>query len=150
MKGVNHLLEHHDEIINNLDVLIAIVSDCQELEEQLAHFEAEITSIRLQIEELFEEHSHTTLEQESFDERYEDLHRQYESNQRNQEQVKKDLAERKERGLLIQNFKKQLSEQSDLVIDFEQGLWQTLLEKLVVSEQRTVMLEFKDGSQIEL
>ena len=63
--------------------------------------------------------------------------------------IQQEISERKVKQEKIEIFLKQLSRTNELLTEFGEGLWNTMLESMTVYSYDKVVFLFKDGSKVE-
>ncbi len=82
--------------------------------------------------------------------RYDALTERYEQEQSKLEQLLAVKDSRRHKAELLGEFMFQLHEQEEIIDKFEMRLWVITVEKVMVSEEKTLTFEFRNGTKIPI
>lgn len=138
-------IKNKSEIIAGCKEAIALVCDTAKLEESAATYSDECKVTAELIRKCIEENAHVSVYQE----RYNALAERYKSAKEKLDAIQQEISERKIKREKIEIFLKQLSKANELLTEFDEGLWNTMLDSMTVYSYDKVTFLFKDGSKVE-
>lgn len=150
LQAINRLLDGKAEVMTNLDALIDMVSVDKSLEETISRHQEQLVKLNEQIDALVADYSRTEMSKDSFEEQYEQLVSHYDNHRKELQDCQEQLKHRQQRLSDMTEFRNQLQDKEELVTEFSQVLWQTLIDQLIIGEGKVITVQFRDGSQIEL
>lgn len=122
----------------------------QSLGEKNYQEEDHLVKLNQDIYDLLLTYSRIDMTKTNFDERYDDLSRRYDHHKTKLQDYQEQLKHRQQRLSDITEFRNQLQDKEELVTEFSQVLWQTLIDQLIIGEGKVITVQFRDGSQVEL
>ena len=140
---MNKLLDIKEEVIGNLNHLLELISDTANQERTIAELQERIQVTSEQINRLITLNASTAMNQEYYRKEYDELVGQYEQIEIDLRNQQKELAEVKDRCFGIKSFIKNLSEQGDLLTEFDEMLWLSMVERLKIKNGKVFDLDFK-------
>lgn len=94
--------------------------------------------------EWIEENSRKTLDQNEYGRKYTELVKRYDSIKEKYDKIAGEINRRKERRELLKGFVKTLEKQGSLVEEFDEGLWSSLVQEVVVKTKDDIRFEFRN------
>ncbi len=162
--GTKHLTEEEikDGFIKAMNLLItnkeSVLDDCRMVFDTLtntADVDAEIESQTAQkeyalqiLKQCIEDNATKEQGQSEYWKRYDALTERYEQEQSKLEQLLAVKDSRRHKAELLGEFMFQLHEQEGIIDKFEMRLWVITVEKVMVSEEKTLTFEFRNGTKI--
>ena len=116
VSAINKVISNKDEIISNLETLLEI-SGTADLEQRMKELETEVEVVSQMISKLIVE----------------------------LESVEKEHLDKAKRNKELQAFLKTLKSQECLVTEFDDLLWETAVERIIIKENRNIEFIFKNG-----
>lgn len=89
----------------------------------------------------------SALNQMEYEERYKALAERYESINKGLEEISEKLLERSNRQENILAFIKEFEKRKGLIIEFDEELWNGIVEKVLVHMDEKITFVFKDGME---
>ena len=145
----NSCIKNKGEIIAGCREAIALVCDTSGLEESTATYNEECEVTAELIRKCIEENAHVSVKPEVYQERYNSLAERYKAAKEKLDAIQQEISERKVKQEKIEIFLKQLSRTNELLTEFDEGLWNTMLDSMTVYSYDKVVFLFKDGSKVE-
>lgn len=142
IEEVNKLLDIKEEVIENLNHLLDMISDTNKQEQIIFQLQDSLQSTSEQINRLITLNASTSMNQEQYRKEYDSLIGQYEQTEKELHNQQKKLVEVKDRCFGIKNFIKVLSEQDELLTKFDEILWLSMVEGVVVNDRMMIELKF--------
>lgn len=150
LTAINQLLSNRDEIIANTERLIDMAKDTSPLKDRIDDLEQQLETIRQDITELVDRNARKAQNQELYQKQYDTLLIAYQAKQKELHETNSTLGEQKSKSIRLERFIQQLKDQDKLITDFNQELWQTMVERLDIKENKKISLTFKNGLRIDL
>lgn len=94
------------------------------------------------------ENSRTALDQNGY-RRYVDITEMYNTIKADYDKISEQIESKKAQGKLFKGFIRALEKQGDLVEKFDDGLWSSLVQEVVVKSKDDILFIFKNGFKIK-
>ena len=101
------------------------------------------------MQRLAAQNAHNLIKPESYDEKYAALLKKYEAARSKHEGYREEILEKKVRRERIEQFLDTLRRSRNLVTEFDEGMWNALVESLTVYSYARLVFTFKDGTKVE-
>lgn len=88
--------------------------------------------------------------QDEYENKYNQLARKYEEINSRVEEVEKKIFNQKVKFENIDIFIEKLKECDKLITDFEEGIFNTIIDKIIVNKNEVIKIKFKDSSVLEI
>lgn len=145
----NSCIKNKKEIIESCRAAIATVCDTTKLEERIAEMSEECDVTAELIRRCIEENAHISIQPEAYEEKYGALVERYETAKGMLDALQADLSERKVKRERIDAFLKELERKKELVTEFDEGLWNTMVETMTVHSHDNIVFQFRDGTKVK-
>lgn len=149
VSAFNKVMEDKDELVENMDVIIQVACDCTELEQKLADVRDEIKVLIQKTQEYVSENARKEQDQIEYLKRYDAMVERYETLREEEGQLKAEIEERKLKSGVIKEYINRLSEQDEVLTEFDSDLWCGLVDFITVYAKGDVRVTFKDGTEIK-
>ena len=114
VKAYNALLGNMDAVIEDCEILVAMLEDNLSLDEKIAEAQAEIDAVSERNKALIREHATTGMEQEDFDRKQQELDERFRKAVVRLNKLKEEKQDRLRRASCVRRFVEDLREQEDL------------------------------------
>ncbi|GFH40218.1 recombinase family protein [Lactococcus insecticola] len=148
IKATNQLIDNKAEILENFDTIKGMLFSTEKLEKEETELENEINVVAGLIQEVIAENSRVALDQAEYEKRYNSLVERFDRANVRQAKVKEQIVEKQARREQIEMFLKEL-ESLDLITDFDEDLWCSLVDFIEVNRDGGIKVRFKDGTEID-
>ena len=145
--AVNKLTSNKDEILENFEIIKHDIFDDTALEAEYTDSKNEMTVVAELIQKCVNENAHTKLEQEEYKKRYEGLVSRFEVAKARFNEISEHQQKIKVRSERVEAFLCTLREQGELITEFDERLWHTLVDTATVFSEEDIRFTFKDGSE---
>ena len=149
VSAVNKLLSDKDEILGNFDLIKATVFDTTDLEKEQSQLQNELEVVAEMIQQAISENAHSALNQEEYQERYNGLVDRFDLANARHTAVTEEITDKQTRLSTINAFLHALKKQENLLTEFDEKLWCSLVDYATVYDKGDVRFTFKDGSEIK-
>ena len=95
------------------------------------------------------ENSRTALDQNEYERRYADLAERYNTIKADYDKISKQIESKKAQRELFKGFIRALEKQGALLEEFDEGLWSSLVQEVVVNAKDDIRFIFKNGFEIK-
>lgn len=144
VSAINKVISNKDEIISNLETLLEI-SGTAYLEQRMKELETEVEVVSQMISKLVMDNAVMPQNQDVYQEKYRNLADRYDALIVELESVEKEYLDKAKRNKELQAFLKTLKSQECLVTEFDDLLWETAVERIIIKEKRNIEFIFKNG-----
>ena len=149
VKTVNILLTEKDEIIENFNVIKDTLFDMRPLETERSQLQEELNVAAELIQQCIKENARIALDQKEYKKRYDGLAKQLDNVQERLDEVCHTIMEKQAQKEKIELFLEGLQKQEELVTEFDEDLWYSLIEYVTVFDKEDIRFTFKDGTEIK-
>lgn len=102
-----------------------------------------------QMQTAIAENSRTALDQNVYERRYADFTERYNTVKAEYDKISQQLESKKAQRELFKGFIRALKKQGALVEEFDEGLWSSLVQEVVVNAKDDIRFIFKNGFEIK-
>jgi len=145
----NSILKNKDEILQGYEAIIQALTDTSKLDKESAKFQNEMEIVTEMLRKCVKENSHSALNQEEYEERYNALVQRYESIKKGLEGINEKRLERSCKKENILDFVKEIEHREGVIIDFDEELWNGVIERVVIHSGSEITFIFKDYMELE-
>ncbi|WP_010244524.1 recombinase family protein [Acetivibrio cellulolyticus] len=145
--AVNKLISNKDEILENFEVIKHTIFDVTALETEHSEMKEEMSVVAGLIQKCVNENAQTRLDQKEYKQRYEGLVSRFEVAKARFNEIGEHQQKIKVRRERVEAFLCRLKEQDELIAEFDERLWHTLVETVTVFSEEDIWFTFKDGSE---
>lgn len=149
IKAANELFSEKDEIIENTKTMMNMVCNTDDLDKELGDKVVELNIIAGQMQTAIAENSRTALDQNEYERRYADLTERYNTIKLEYDKISEQIESKKGQRELFKGFIRALEKQGALVEEFDEGLWSSLVQEVVVKSKDDILFIFKNGFEIK-
>lgn len=149
IKAANELFSEKNEIIENTKTMMDMVCNTDDLDKELGDEVAELNIIAEQMQTAIAENSRMALDQNEYERRYADLTERYNSIKSKYDKISEQIESKKAQRELFKGFIRALEKQGALVEEFDEGLWSSLVQEVVVNAKDDIRFIFKNGFEIK-
>ncbi len=147
IKAANELFSEKDEIVENTKTIMDMVCSTDALDRDLGDMIAELNIIAEQMQTAIAENSRMALDQNEYERRYADLTERYNTIKAEYDKISEQIERKKAQRELLKGFIRALEKQGALVEEFDEGLWSSLVQEVVVNANDDIKIVFKNGAE---
>lgn len=148
VKTVNSMIENKEQVIKDCKELILELTDTTLIEEKEIKLQGERSVLYNSMKELIEQNSRSKIDQIKYNQRYEELRDRYDKVTEQLSKIEDLKFEMKAKEHKINEFIKNLKQSTELITDFDEKLWYTLIGKVIINRDGNIKFEFKNGKII--
>ena len=137
----------------------ALIEDCRLLYDYLLDFSESNTRCNELVDEmeivselvkkLINENAASPMNQDEYISRYDGYTVRFNKAKDEYEKLRKAMEQRQLKADIISSFMFEISELDDLPIEFDEKLWNSVIDKVTVYEDERLVFKFKNGAEIE-
>ncbi len=149
VETINGLIESKDEIIKTIESNIKIAIDFSNLEKIIENLGVECKLVQAALEKLISDNARQAMDQTEYNRQYNALADQYHELQGQRVVQNQKIVEKKTKIIWINNYLDELRKQERLITEFDDRLWVTMIDKVIIQSSNHFLFRFKDGSDRE-
>lgn len=149
IKALNRLITEKDEIIANTEMIQKMLCDNSELEAKRDALQEEIAVTVELTQNAVAENSRVAQDQDDYNKRYNALVERYDRLKAQYDEVSTAISDNEARYEQMGRFITVLKDQEGVITEFDDALWSSLVEKIVVKSKEDVTVVFKDGTEMK-
>lgn len=150
IKAVNILTTEKEEIIANFQAIKEQLFDTRELECERSRLQEEVNVVAELIQQCVRENAHVALDQEEYQTRYRGLGERFDGTKARLDEVERGIKEKQAQKEKIELFLEELKRQEDVVTEFDENQWYSLVDFVTVFNKEDIRFTFKDGTEIKV
>jgi site-specific DNA recombinase len=150
ISAVNKLLSDREEILGNFELIKSAVFDTADLEKEQTELQNELEVVAGMIQQAIDDNAHFALDQGEYQERYNGLVDRFDLAKVRHTAVTEEITDKQTRLSTINTFLGTLSKQDNLLTEFDEKLWCSLVDYATVYDKDDVRFTFKDGTKIKV
>ena len=150
LAAFNQVLDERDEIIAAYQEVMEALTDTADLDMERGQLQNELEVMEELIRKAINENAHNALDQQAYQQRYNDLCQRYEKAQARLGKLENLRLERTAKRVKIKLFMEQLNARDMLVEVFDEELWYSTVDFVTVLENKGLVFTFRDGRQVEI
>ncbi|WP_352404975.1 hypothetical protein [Sporanaerobacter acetigenes] len=128
------------------EVILEELLDTTKLEKKAANIQNEMEIVEELFRKMVDENSRTTMDQKEYSKKYNELVERYKKAQDELNEIEEKQQENKVRKDSIDTFIDRLKSQETILTDFDEALWASTIDKVVIEDDITFY--FRDGTEI--
>ena len=136
--------------MNNMKLLINMLENTDELTESIKNLELEMADMEEQAEKMVHQNTKVIQNQEIYQAEYDRLVTRYEELQSLLLEKQSTRQHKRKQSADVKLFVDLLAQQEHMVTAFDEKLFNTLIEKMVIYKNKKVAAHFKNGQVIEI
>lgn len=148
VKAFNEIIENKDEILRDYKEIIGVLGDTSKLEKEKLQLENEAEVLIELLKKHVERNAHSALNQEEYENKYNELVNKYEEVKSRVEEVEKKIFSQKIKFENINEFIKRLQKCDSLITEFDEELCNGVVNLMTIKSNDDVIFELKDGTKM--
>ena len=145
----NSYLNNKDDILKDYEDIKHDLTDTTELDKEGARLQSECEIVEELLRKCVEENAQSAMDQKKYQQRYEALVKRYEAAQNALARLNDKRSERSAKRENIGNFINSLKQRDKLLTDFDEELWNSVVDKVTVHSENRITITFKDGLELD-
>ncbi len=148
LEAFSNLLDNKEEILQEYEAIIQALTDTSGLDEESTKLQSECEVVAELIHKCVEENAHSALEQQEYQQRYTSLVERYEVTKDRLKGIDDKRLECNAKRESIGVFIRELEQRDVLMDEFDEGLWVTTVDGVMVHSEHEITFTFKDGLEL--
>ncbi|HGA0284852.1 TPA: recombinase family protein [Streptococcus agalactiae] len=149
ISAVNQVLDNRIEVIDNLYVLLSI-GNLEVIDEQIKVLETEAEVVSQLVANLVSENAIIWQDQDKYLKKYNQLTSKYEGIVQDIESLELQRMQKSKRNKELQDFIGTLEKLGKVLTDFDELLWESLVESVMINEDKGAKFKFKNGAVVAI
>lgn len=149
VSAYNQLIAEKKEIIANVELIRKTLCDTETLREEKDRLENEINVLVEMTQNMINENARIAQDQDEYQKKYNGLVQRYDETKARYDEVVDSIAARNAQNEQLAEFILILKAQDGILQDFDSSLWGSMVDYVMVSRQKEIVVTFKDGTEIE-
>lgn len=149
ISAVNQVLDNRIEVIDNLYVLLSI-GNLEVIDEQIKVLETEAEVVSQLVANLVSENAIIRQDQDKYLKKYNQLTSKYEGIVQDIESLELQRMQKSKRNKELQDFIGTLEKLGKVLTDFDELLWESLVESIMINEDKGAKFKFKNGAVVAI
>ena len=150
VKAFNQLFESRKEILENISLVQKTICSTDKLETEQQRLASELQVVTEMAHNAIHQNATVAQDQAEYQVKYDELMKRYEDTKTAYEKTVEEIAIRKNKDNTLSSFSKTLRKQENILDDFDEGLWGTLVENMTVHRKDDIEVLFKNGTVIRV
>lgn len=149
VRAFNELLEERDDLIANAKLIMKMVCQTDGLVKEKQQIESEMDVVTNMIQDLITENSKIAQDQEEYNRRYDELVNRFEDLKEKREAIIENISDANLKKLRVNQMIKALKTHELAVEEFDDSLWSSMVDYVVVGLNKELTFCFRDGTKVE-
>ncbi|MCW6665324.1 recombinase family protein [Aerococcaceae bacterium NML191219] len=150
IEAMNMFMNCKTEVVANLETLVISLENTTTLESEIRDLENQLHQIHEEVETLIATNARVAQNQHVYRQRYDSLVEEYQSIEENYYQRKAALQERMKRVRDLTTFIETMKREDNLLTEFDEKLFCTLVDKVVIYKDKKVDIHFKNEQVVSI
>jgi hypothetical protein len=146
LNAFNKFLNAKSEITENCRFLQKIACDCSKFDAEILELNREIEVVSELSRKIVLQNAGAAISQEEFDERYESYLKRHENIAKRLFELENLKNEAKNKFRMLENFIDAVESRNRTLEEFDENLWNAVVEKVTISQNKKPIFKFKDGT----
>lgn len=148
VKVVNEIIENREQYYAACEAAKAVLTDTKEIDLKMEKLYNEMEVVSRLTKKCVNENSSIAQDQKNFTEQYNSYVERYEKAKEQYNILAAQKEDRKVKERSINKFINELKKRDELLTEFDNKLWLTILEYATVQRDGTIVFHFYDGSEV--
>jgi len=149
ISALNSMLEVKSEVIENCKLAIDALCDLTIIEAELAQWNSEAQVLTELTRKHIEENASSAQSQDTYGARYNDLLMKYNAASTRIAELNEAREHRRSQQIVLTAFTDTIEKSERVYETFDEGLWQTIVQKATVHSDGRIVFTFSNGQEIE-
>jgi site-specific DNA recombinase len=145
----NLTMKDKKRIIQDSQELIELLTDTTQLDKEIENLNDELLVISELLNKLIKENSKSSMSQDEYNKKYEELMNRHERAKEKQEEVIKVRNQKKSQALNMKLYISNLKQVEDRLVDWNENVWMLLVNSAVVHRDKSITFKFNSGKEIK-
>ncbi|MBR0277658.1 MAG: recombinase family protein [Clostridia bacterium] len=148
LRAFSKLLNDRMTLIDDCRLIYDKLSDVKEIDERSKTLLEDMEVVSELVKRLISENASTTMEQAQYCEKYDSYTKRFDKAKSEYDRLQKTREEQLYKAEVLSGFMFEIQEIEELPLEFDEKLWNSVIDKVIVNEDETVVFKFKNGAEI--
>lgn len=148
VKAFNSLIDDRKTILEDYKEIQAVLTDCTELESEVEELQDELEVIEGLMKRLIKENATVAQDQEEYEQKYSKLEKRHDKACKKINSNRAEILRRQKLFDDIGGFMFELMENEEPVTEFDEKVWYSTIEKVIVHKDGKLQYCFKGGAEV--
>lgn len=144
----NKVLGEKEKYIRRFEELLPLLADTSNLEKQLAETQEQHDILMANLRSYMEENTRQIQDQVEYNRRFNQMDAECIAAEEQVKSLQKKILGQSGRKEQIRRCLEQIQECGDILTDFDSNLWNSMIESVIVSQDKVLTFQFRDGSEV--
>lgn len=144
VKAFNVLINNKDEVIKDCENTVLNLIELKQIDTEINNLQEKCTEILSLIKLLISENARKAINQEQYNKKYISYTKEYEKIKGELSRLEEEKQNLKVRRDKVKIFVQNLEPKSEIISEFDENLWYSLVEKVVVNSDEQVKFIFRN------
>lgn len=149
LKVYNGLISDKEPFIKACKLTRDVLTDTKEIDREMPELLRELEVVTELIKKCIAENSSSAQDQEKYTERYNNYVDRYEKAKSRYDEIEHQKENKLSKRKALDRFISELSKRDELLTEFDNCLWLTVADKVMVRNDGTLVFKFNDGTEIK-
>ncbi len=148
-KAFSKLLTDRTSLIEDCELMCKTLLNLKEIEVKSKELLEEMNVVSELVKKLIDENSDTPMNQDDYIKKYDSYTNRFNKAKEQYTKLQKTIEQRQLKADIIKNFISEISELDELPIEFNERLWNSIVDTVTVYEDERIVFRFKNRIEIE-
>jgi DNA invertase Pin-like site-specific DNA recombinase len=148
VKVANQVLVDREQIIEDCELIRQRLSDTTSLDAEAMELHGELQVATELIRQLVDQNANSALDQVAYQNKYAALAARYQEAADRMKEIEEQCQQRKAKGDELNAFIAALMDADSIITEFNENLWNALVERVTVSPEEDILFILRNGGQI--
>lgn len=148
VSAFNHIIDNKAEIFANYDLALDAITDDTAFRTQVVDIDKQCGEIETLIEKLIAANARTQLQQDEYNQSYNDYVGRYDALQKRRVELLSEIAKCAAKRVRVSAFLEELKKHNKALADFDERIWQVTLNHMKVMHDGKAVFVFRDGTEL--
>ena len=149
MRALSKLLTDRTALIEDCELMCKTLLNFKEIEIKSNKLLEEMNVVSELVKKLISENSDTPMNQDDYIEKYDSYTNRFNKAKEQYTKLQKTMEQRQLKADTIKNFINEIPKMDNLPIEFNERLWNSVIDTVTVYEDERIVFKFKNGIEIE-
>ena len=150
IKAYNQVMVKKEQVINDANEVIKSLTDTSLIDNVISETESELEVISELVRKLVRENASHSQNQDDYTKKYKELEARYEKTKNKLDELNDEKQIRKGKLLELNSYLATFKEAGEILTDWDDNLWMTVLDKAIVNRDGTITFKFIVGIDITI
>lgn len=150
IEAYNRMMVDKEQVLADAKEIITLLTDTSEIDSKISESESEMEVVSEFVKSLIRDNAAKEQDQKDYSRKYEELETRYEKAKERYDGLIEKRGFKQAKAIAMKVYLARLKEAEQVIGEWDDSLWMTVLEKAVVNRDRTITFYFTIGKDITL